>query len=306
MPLRFARQAVHSHWQQQGSEPLFPDMLWSQPENKFHAGKLLIVGGTEQGFAGAAEAYAAAEKAGVGTARVMLPGSLQRTVAKLFPTAEFAPSTPSGSFGMSALAELLDASSWADGVLIAGDTGHNSETTQLFETFLSYHPSMSSRAQPRDLIVNQEDLSAAPDDSGRNDRKEGTFQLTLCGDIIDSFAADPGVILGRPETVLILTLEQLQKIAVAARHHEAFKSDMGLLLLTERLLGFNKLHAAHLLVLHNEIAAVAVDGRISTTQVANRSTTQLAASAATWWLQNPEKPFEALTTALFKHQTIIS
>jgi len=255
---------VHSHWQQQGHEPLFPDLLWSRPENKFHAGKLLIIGGTGQGFAGAAEAYAAAEKAGIGTVRVMLPSSLHRTVAKLFPAAEFAPSTPSGSFGMSALAELLDAANWADGVLIAGDTGHNSETIQLFEEFLSKY----------------------------------TGQLTLYGDVITTFTPQQARLLDRPQTTLVITLAELQKLAVAAHHTVAFTSSMGLVQLVEALVDFNKLHMAHLLVLNDEAASVAVDGRISTTQIAEQSLTLLAAGAATWWLQTPTKPYEALTTSL--------
>lgn len=257
---------MHNHWQQQGNTPLFPDLLWSRPENKFHAGKLLIIGGTGQGFAGAAESYAAAEKAGIGTIRVILPASLQRTVAKLFPAAEFAPSTPSGSFGMSALAEILAAANWADGVLIAGDTGHNSETTQLLEAFCTKY----------------------------------NGQLTLAGDSIDTLMTNPAQILDRPETTLVLTFEQLQKLATAAHHHEAFISDMGVVLLVERLLDFAKLHPAHLLVSHDQIAAVAVDGLVSTTQLAGQSPTLLAAGAATWWLQNPSKPYEALTTSLAK------
>lgn len=283
---------MHSHWQQQGSEPLFPDMLWSRPENKFHAGKLLIIGGTGQGFAGAAETYAAAEKAGIGTIRVLLPASLQRTVAKLFPAAEFAPSTPSGSFGMTALAELLDAARWADGVLIAGDTGHNSETTRLFEAFLggnklsTRHPELVSGSPGHA----EEMLKQVQHDS---------CMVTLCGDVIDSFMTNPSVILDRPETTLVLTFDQLQKLGTASHFTQAFTSDMGLLQLVERLNEFNKLHTAHLVIIYESTIAVAVNGRISTTQIAEQSTTQLAAHAATWWLQNPAKPYEALTTSVF-------
>lgn len=255
---------MHSHWQKQGNTPLFPDLLWSRPENKLHAGKLLIIGGTGQGFAEAADAYAAAEKAGTGTTRVILPASLRRTVEKLFPAAEFAPSTLSGSFGMTALAELLDAAQWADGVLIAGDTGHNSETTRLFEAFCGKY-------------------------SG---------QLTLCGNVVATFITNPLTLLDRHGTTLVLSTSELQKIALATRYHQAFTSDMPLLQLVERLHNFNKLHPAHLVVRHDQTIAVAVDGRISTTHIAEQSTTQLAARAATWWLQNPSKPFEALTTSL--------
>src|SRR4051794_28288010 len=105
-----------TYWHKQSaSKPLYPDMLWSRPENKRQAGKLLVVGGNAHGFAAAGEAYAEALAAGVGTARVLLPDSLQKTVGRVFEAGEYAPSTPSGSFGRRALAELLAMSQWADG-----------------------------------------------------------------------------------------------------------------------------------------------------------------------------------------------
>jgi hypothetical protein len=123
-------------WQRQTADkPLFPDLLWSRPETKRTAGKLLIVGGNAHGFSAAAEAYGAAAKAGIGTARVLLPDSLQKTVGKVFAAGEYAPSTPSGSFSQQALAELLELAQWADGVLLAGDFGRNSETAILLESF---------------------------------------------------------------------------------------------------------------------------------------------------------------------------
>src|SRR3982750_2547854 len=116
-----------TYWHKQTAEkPLFPDMLWSRPENKRQAGKLLVVGGNVHGFAAAATAYAEAGKAGIGTARVLLPDSLQKTVGRVLEAGEYAPSTPSGSFSQRALAELLEMASWADGTLLAGDFGRNS------------------------------------------------------------------------------------------------------------------------------------------------------------------------------------
>src|SRR5690606_35689407 len=105
-------------WHKQTNDkPLFPDMQWNRPENKRHAGKLLVIGGNLHGFSAPAEAYGEALQAGAGAVRVMLPDALQRTVGKLFPDAEFVPSTPSGSFATKALGELLLAVQWADGVL---------------------------------------------------------------------------------------------------------------------------------------------------------------------------------------------
>ena len=69
---------MQDYWKKQTPDkPLFPDLLWSRPRNRAHAGKLLIVGGNAHGFAAAAEAYAEASKAGVGAAGVIIPDSLQ-------------------------------------------------------------------------------------------------------------------------------------------------------------------------------------------------------------------------------------
>ena len=47
---------AREYWQRQTSEkPLFADVLWSRPENRNLAGKLLIAGGNLYGFAAPAE-----------------------------------------------------------------------------------------------------------------------------------------------------------------------------------------------------------------------------------------------------------
>src|SRR2546421_5249379 len=115
-----------TYWHKQTAEQaLFPDLLWSRPETKKFAGKLLIVGGNAHSFVAPATAYTESTAAGAGTARVLLPDHLQKTVGKLFPAADFAASTPSGGFSQKALAELLELSNWSDGVLLAGDLGRN-------------------------------------------------------------------------------------------------------------------------------------------------------------------------------------
>src|SRR6266511_54862 len=124
-------------WQKQDAgKPLFPHLLWSRPENRQIAGKLLIVGGNLHGFLAPAEAYTAALKAGAGMCRVLLPSAVQKVVGPSIENGEFAASTPSGSFSQRALVELLDWCKWADGVLFAGDLGRNSETAIMVERFL--------------------------------------------------------------------------------------------------------------------------------------------------------------------------
>jgi NAD(P)H-hydrate repair Nnr-like enzyme with NAD(P)H-hydrate dehydratase domain len=256
-----------SYWHRQTNKPLFPELLWSRPENQRQAGKLLIIGGHAQGFAGPAEAFAAAQAAGVGSSRVLLPDALQRTVGKLFPEAEFAPSNPSGGFAATALGELLGASEWADGVLLGGTLGRNSETFALLENFA--------------------------------DKYDG--QLTITADTADHFCTQPFELLQRSETLLVLSLGQLQKLGSGAHFPRAFTSTMDLLQLVENLHEFTRRFTPFIIVKAGKQLVVAGGGEVSTTQLAAELPiwrVKTAARAAVWWLQNPAKPFEALTTAI--------
>lgn len=257
-----------TYWQRQSPDkPLYPDLLWSRPENRAHAGKLLIVGGNAHGFAAPAEAFAESQKAGTGTSRVLLPDSLQKTVGRTFLAGEYAPSTPSGSFSQKALTELLDASAWSDGVLLAGDFGRNSETAILLEKFL--------------------------------DKYQG--QLTLTQDTADYFTKTPAVLLARPETLLVISFSQLQKLAISAGFPVAFTYEMDFIKLIEALHEFSQQYEPHLITCRDGNLFVAANGQISTTtpeKPQNVWRVRTAASAATWWLQNPGKAYEALTTSL--------
>ena len=121
---------------QDPKKPLFEDLIWNKPENKLHAGKLLIIGGNAHEFAAPGQAYDEAVKAGIGSAKVLLPNVLQKTIGQFLENAEFAPSNKSGGFARAALAEWIAFSDPADAVLIAGDLGRNSETAIVLESFL--------------------------------------------------------------------------------------------------------------------------------------------------------------------------
>lgn len=257
-----------AYWQKQTKElPLFTDLLWSRPEQTAHAGKLLIVGGNAHGFAAPAEAYGEAGQAGIGVSRVLLPDSLQKTVGRILENGEYAPSTPSGSFGQHALASLLELSNWADATLLAGDLGRNSETAILLEQFMTKH----------------------------------TGQVTLTQDAVDYFSATPHALLGRPDTLLVLSFAQLQKVATSAHFTTAFTFDMDFLHLIDTLHEFTEKYKTSLIVKRTETIFVAVDGKVSTTKLAEDIDiwrVKTAAHAAVWWLQNPNKSFEALTASL--------
>lgn len=262
-----------SDWRKQTlDKPLFSELLWSRPENAAYAGKLLIVGGNLYGFANAASAYAESRKAGIGVARVLLPDELQKTVGKVFEAGEFAPSTPSGSFSQRALGELLPMAAWADGVLLAGDLGRNSETAILLEKFAGKY-------------------------SG---------QLSITCDAADYFITAPTAALARPETLWIISLAQLQKLAVSAKFTTAFTFDMDIFRFVDALQQFSAAHHTNIIVKHLENIFVAVDGQVSSTRLEEDIKIwrlQTAAHASVWWLQNPSRTFEALTTSIVTSRT---
>lgn len=262
---------ARDYWHRQGSEPLYPDLLWSRPENRQYAGKLLIVGGHAHGFNAPAEAFAEAEKAGIGVARVMLPDHLRSQLVNIqgpVPSTEFAPSTPSGSFAGKALAELLAAGAWADGVLLAGDLGRNSETAIVLEKLVSKH--------------------------------QGALILTK--DAVDYFLNNANLVFNRPNTCVVATIAQLQKLAINAKFTTAFTFSMDLLQLVDSLHELTQQFKVSIVVKHLENIFVAFGGRVSTTKTStgleDSWRVSTAAHASVWLIQNPSKQFEALTTSL--------
>jgi hypothetical protein len=259
---------MRDYWQKQTKElPLFADLLWSRPEQTAQAGKLLIVGGNVHGFAAPAEAYNEVIKAGVGLSRVLLPDSLQKTVGRILQNGEYAPSTPSGSLARRALDSLLEMSMWADATLLAGDFGRNSETAILLEQFINKY-------------------------SG---------QVTLTKDTIDYLIHTPNTLLNRPQTLLVLSFAQLQKLAINIHFDQAFTFDMDFLNLIDMLHNFSLRYKTGLIVKHLESLFVAYDGQVSSTKLSSEMPVwrvKTAAHAAVWQLQNPTKIFAALTTSL--------
>lgn len=256
------------YWHKQvKDEPLFPDLLWSRPENRAHAGKLFIAGGNKYSFSAAANGFTEANKAGVGVARALLPNSLQKTVGRVFEAGEYAPSTPSGSFAQESLAEFISLAQWADGTLLAGDFGRNSETAILLEKFM--------------------------------EKYDGPLNITQ--DAADYFIPNPLPALARQDTLFVISFAQLQKMAVNAKFTTAFRFDMDFLHLIDALHEFTSVHQVFLITKHLDMLFVALNGRVSTTKLELDMPiwrVKTAAYAGVWWLQNPAKPFEALSTAV--------
>lgn len=248
------------------SDPLFPELLWSRPENKAHAGKLLIIGGNSWGFSAPATAYDEAVKAGVGSARVLLPEAVHKVIGHVLEHAEAAASTPSGSFSKQALGEALAQAAWSDGVLLAGDLGRNSETAILIEQLLTKY----------------------------------TGQATLTKDGVDYAINLAPVVALRPNTTLVLSLGQLQKLTTALRFDQAITSTMDLVHLIDALNIFTTKYPINIVVKHFNNMIVAVNGLVSSTKIAHELPiwrVKTAAHSAVWWLQNPQKTFESLSVS---------
>lgn len=255
------------YWHKQTVEkPLFPDLQWSRPENAAFAGKLLIVGGNLYGFNNPAKAYEESQKAGIGVARVLLPDALKKTVGRAFEAGEYAPSTPSGSFSQRALGELLPMAAWADAVLLSGDLGRNSETAILLEKFSEKHDG----------------------------------QLTVTCDAADYYTSSPSI-LSRTDTLWVISVAQLQKLAMNAKFTTAFTFDMDIFRFVDTLHEFTLHHEAAIVVKHFENIFVAVNGQVSSTRLTQDTPIwrlKTAAHASVWWLQNPQKPLESITASL--------
>ncbi len=257
---------MDTFWHKQSvGEPLFPDMIWNKPENRAQAGKLLVIGGNAHEFAAPGEAYSSAVRTGVGTAKVLLPMALQKTIGAVLENAEFAPSNKSGGFARTALSEWLSYAHWADAVLIAGDLGRNSETGIVLESFLQKY----------------------------------SDQTIITKDAVDYFYHQPKSLLKRKNTTLVVSFAQLQKLI--APTGIALKFSMTLQQLVEALHVIGQTYATNIVVEHNGIILAASEGKISTTKLADAPETwrvDYAARASVWLLQNPTKPFEALTTSI--------
>lgn len=257
-----------TYWHKQTKDkPLFPDMLWARPENRQAAGKLLIIGGNLHGFSAPAQAYSEAEKAGIGTTRIILPNAIKKLVGPIMTNGEFTASTPSGSFSQQALGDLLDFASWSDGILFAGNLGRNSETAILIETFLAKNKS----------------------------------QVTLTKDAVNYIVSTPLCVASRPNTTLVLTLGQLQKLATGLGFKKAITFSMDFLQLIEVLHEFTSQYPINIVVKQHRQIIVACGGQVASTKLETDMAfwcVQTAAHASVWWAQNPTKPFEALATSL--------
>lgn len=265
---------MNNNWLKQTKDrPLFENLLWSKPENKSRAGKLLIIGGNLHGFSAVAQSYAYCQQAGAGAIKVLLPDSLRRAVGTAFPDTIFCPSNKIGSFGQNSLSEFVDYADWSDLCLLCGDFGRNSETAILVEKFAEKYRG----------------------------------KLCLTKDSSNFFFNAPSI-LNRPDTLLVLNLDELQRILKAAKYTQAITSNMPLIKRVEALSELTKNYTINIVTYQDNNLFVTSGSRVSTTEINIREELwELLAACyiSIWWMQNPNQIFEALTTAMYEIATII-
>jgi len=257
-----------SYWKKQTvSKPLFPDIEWNKPERRDQRGKLLIVGGNKLGFAAVGESYETAKEAGAGQVRVLLPDCLKNTIPKTLLDVVFAPCNQSGSLSQDAAAELTASSAWADGVLLIGDAGRNSETAVLYEHFVQQY----------------------------------VGPLTLTRDAIDLIKNNPKLLVERPDTVVVASFAQVQKLFQGVYYPKILTFSMQLLQLVEALHKFTITYPCTIATLHKDTIIIASGGEVVTQEWHNAMAIwrgSVATRAATYRLWNPATAMESITGSL--------
>lgn len=256
-------------WQKQlYSEPLFKDLLWSRPEQKALAGKLLIVGGNDHAISAPGEAYSIANKQGIGEAKVIMPDKTRKLLGPKTPLdIELVPSTPSGSFSTKAEQAMKSYMAWGDATLFAGDIGRNSETAILLETIANKMPGIQIYTR----------------------------------DAADYFYSSPKTLFERPDTLIVASIAQLQKFCKQLQWQKAITFDMGLGQLCELLQQLTTKYKTYITVQYSNSIIVAVNGQVMITKLAsepNKWRLNTAVAASVWWLQNPSEPFKAIATSI--------
>ncbi len=257
-----------SYWLRQDQKtPLYPDIEWSKPEQKAHAGRLGVIGGNKLGFAGVAEAYRVAYAAGVGDVKVLLPDCLKKAIPTNWVDVAMAPCTISGGLANDALPDTMALANWSNMLLFIGDAGRNSETAMLYERVL----------------------------------RESDRPVVLTRDAIDLVKNAPEMLANRPNTLLVLSFAQLQKLFQAVYYPKILTFSMQLLQLVEAVHKFTITYPITLVVLHKDTLVVAHGGQVTSTPWQSPLLIwrgETAARAACYWAWDQNQPLESITASL--------
>ncbi|MES2876467.1 MAG: hypothetical protein V4678_03265 [Patescibacteria group bacterium] len=258
----------HTYWRrQEPGKPLFADIEWSKPERRDQAGRLLIVGGNKLGFSSVAESYGLALQSGVGSVKVLLPDCLKKSIPPSMVDVIFGACTPSGGLSKDAVAELRASSEWASGLLLIGDAGRNAETALAYEDFIGSYDG----------------------------------QLTVTRDAIDLVKNNPSLLVERPDTLLVASFAQVQKLFQGLYYPKMLTFNMQLMQLVEALHKFTITYPCAILTLHQDTVVIAYAGEVITQPWHEPMAIwrgSVATTAACYWLWNDTKPLESVATSI--------
>jgi hypothetical protein len=250
----------------QDDRPLFPKILWNRPINRAAAGRLLVAGGQKNSFSDLQAVYAAAAASGIGSLTLLAPDRL-RPMLGTIPEIDFAPSTNSGSLAKASLAQLMELSAFADTTLIGPDLSNNSETAILMESFIDKYQ--------RSLVITQ--------------------------DMLEVVGLSPDKIRSRPNTLLILTMQQLFKLANSLRLPIQISPEAGIIAKIEILKDFWEILRIDLALVGPELI-IKTDQQASVTKLPSHPGQLLPISSGVLsvsYAQNPHNHYEGLTTSAF-------
>ncbi len=257
-----------TYWHKQSADqPLYPDIEWSKPEQRSHKGRLGIIGGNKLGFAGVAEAYTVSTQSGIGGMKVLLPDGLKKSIPPIMADVVYGPTNPSGGLAKDSIVEMKALGEWATSILMIGDAGRNSETAIVYEDFL----------------------------------RDYSGPLTITRDAVDLIKNASSSVVERPNTLLVVSFAQLQKLFQTVYYPKVLTFSMQLTGLVEAIHKFTITYPISICVLFKEHLLVASGGEVTSTPWDNpmaiwRGNT--AAKAACYWTWSPQKTLESVTTSL--------
>ena len=257
-----------SYWRQQTADkPLYPDIEWSKPEQKTHAGRLGIIGGNKLGFVGVAENYSQALNTGAGEVKVLLPDALKKSIPQIMTDVVYGATNQSGGLSGEAINEIKSVGVWSTGALLIGDCGQNSETAVLYEKFI----------------------------------REYSGPLTITRDAIDLMRNSCQMLIDRPNTLIVASFAQLQKIFQTVYYPKVLTFSMQLSILVEAIHKFTITYPVSIMVFYQDTLLVASGGEVASTPWSKPLDIWrgvVATKAAVYWLWNPSKPLESATASL--------
>lgn len=250
----------------QDTELLYPKILYNRPVTRGGAGRLLIPGGHSGELSLPTAMYQLALAAGVGECQVALPDILAKFLAGA-PGTTFVPSSPSGSLGSEALGRILQLSEDADAVALGASLSNNSHTAILVERLV----------------------------------QEIERPLVLFDDALTALQHHLQYFTERPNTLVILTMPEVFKIANQLRVPIQIRRDGGLINKLEIIRDLAAVSQCHYVVYGSEIIVAAGDQLIVTPVNYRLSLVPAAyyAVLATVWLQHPSQRRPALATGAY-------